>query len=76
MADDLEDIAQRVDSLEKRLKMLIEDTATLWKTYMASDKDLRAEMADLKKQVGDPKEIADLKSRVKELEAKLGKMKK
>jgi hypothetical protein len=56
--------------------MAMENHAWLTKTVLTNDKKMSDDVAELKKQVGDPKEIADLKARVKELEAKLAKMKK
>jgi BMFP domain-containing protein YqiC len=76
MAEDLADIEGRVESLESRMKMAMENHAWLTKTVLTNDKKTSDDVAELKKQVGDPKEIADLKARVKELEAKLAKMKK
>ncbi len=76
MAADLDDIASRVVSLEKRVSMVIDHSAQLMSDFTDETKDTRTGLADLKKQAVDPKEIADLKARVKELEAKLAKMKK
>ena len=76
MADDgeMKDVQQRVESLEKSDSFLRQLILGNYKEFEASEKDLLTQIADLKKQLGDPKEIADLKARVKELETKLGKM--
>ena len=73
--DDMKDVLMRVDSLEKSDKFVRDLIFANYKQFMASEKDLLTQIAELKKQGGGPdKEIADLKARVKELEAKLGKM--
>ena len=74
--DDMKDVQMRVESLEKSDRFLRELISGNYKEFMASEKDVLTQIAGLEKQVGDPKEIADLKARVKELESKLGKMKK
>ena len=76
MADDgeMKDVQQRVESLEKSDSFLRQLISGNYKEFMATEKELSDGIADLKKQLGDPKEIADLKARVKELETKLGKM--
>ena len=76
MADDgeMKDVQQRVESLEKSDSFLRQLILGNYKEFEASEKDLLTQIADLKKQLGDPKEIADLKARVKDLETKLGKM--
>ena len=73
--DDMKDVLERLGSLEKFDKSVWEWISDNFKAFEASEKDLRTQIAELKKQGGGPdKEIADLKARVKELETKLGKM--
>ena len=78
MADDgdIKNVLKCLESLEKSDSDSRKITAEIYKQFRESDKEVRTEIGDIKKQVGDPKEIADLKARVKDLETKLGKMKK
>ena len=76
---DIDDLAKRVVETEAMVKGLRESLNMLNKAYMATEDELNADIAALKKQYGESsktadKDIADLKARVKELETKLGKM--
>ncbi len=82
MADaDIDDLEKRVAGAEDWIKGLRDRIDLLTKAHMATEDELNADISALKKQYGDSnktadKDIADLKARVKELEAKMGKMKK
>lgn len=78
---DIDDLEKRVAGAEDWIKSLRDRLDLLNKAYMATEDELNADITDLKKQFGESnktadKDIADLKARVKELETKLGKMKK
>jgi phage shock protein A len=69
------------DDIERRLQELENDSAARFKTMMNLQAENYKKFDQLEKLAGEPvkaieKEVADLKARVKELEAKVGKMKK
>jgi hypothetical protein len=69
------------DDLGKRIEGLESTVSGNLKQSLGTDSELFKEIDRLEKLIGDSgksleKEVADLKGRVKELEAKVGKMKK